>query len=160
MAQTTGQRYRVAPVRSRGREWPFPLNLYQSAVGRKWVMAVTGLGLIAFVLAHMVGNLHVYEGPARMHEYAESLRTLGGGLVPQGAILWLLRLGLLGMFVLPLHSAITLRRISGKASAKGRPDQRRQNVRGWSGPRGRHVRQPDHALDRTDHRPVRSLPPS
>ena len=51
MAQTTGQRYRVAPVRSRGREWPFPLNLYQSAVGRKWVMAVTGLGLIAFVLA-------------------------------------------------------------------------------------------------------------
>ena len=81
-------------------------------------MAVTGLGLIAFVLAHMVGNLHVYEGPARMHEYAESLRTLGGGLVPQGAILWLLRLGLLGMFVLHLHSAITLSRISGKASEK------------------------------------------
>ena len=35
MAQTTEQRYRVAPVRSRGQEWPFPLNLYQSAVGRK-----------------------------------------------------------------------------------------------------------------------------
>ena len=81
-------------------------------------MAVTGLGLIAFVLAHMVGNLHVYEGPARMHEYAESLRTLGGGLVPQGTILWLLRLGLLSMFVLHLHSAITLSRISGKASEK------------------------------------------
>ena len=77
MAQTTGQRYRVAPVRSRGREWPFPLNLYQSAVGRKWVMAVTGLGLIAFVLAHMVGNLHVYEGPARMHEDADGAQRLG-----------------------------------------------------------------------------------
>jgi succinate dehydrogenase / fumarate reductase cytochrome b subunit len=44
------------------------LNLYQSAVGRKWVMALTGLGLIGFVIIHMVGNLHVYEGPARMYE--------------------------------------------------------------------------------------------
>ena len=47
MAQTTDQRYRVAPVRPRGREWPFPLNLYQSAAGRKWVMALTGIGLRA-----------------------------------------------------------------------------------------------------------------
>ena len=118
MAQTTEQRYRVAPVRSRSREWPFPLNLYQSAVGRKWVMALTGLGLIGFVLIHMIGNLHVYEGPARMYEYAESLRTIGGGLVPEGGVLWLMRLGLLTMFVLHLHSAITLSRMSGSSSEK------------------------------------------
>jgi hypothetical protein len=31
-------------------------------------MALTGLGLIGFVIIHMVGNLHVYEGPARMYE--------------------------------------------------------------------------------------------
>ena len=77
MAQTTGERYRVAPVHRRGREWPFPLDLYQTAVGRKWVMAPTGIGLIGFVLAHMVGNLHVYEGPARMHEYADSAQRPG-----------------------------------------------------------------------------------
>ena len=118
MAQTTDQRYRVAPVRPRGREWPFPLNLYQSAVGRKWVMALTGIGLIGFVIVHMVGNLHVYEGPARMHEYAESLRTIGGGLVPKGGVLWLMRLGLFTMFVVHLHSAITLSRMSGNASEK------------------------------------------
>ena len=118
MTQTTEQRYRVAPVRPRGRQWPFPLNLYQSAVGRKWVMAVTGIGLIGFVLVHMIGNLHVYEGPAQMHEYAESLRTLGGGLVPTGTILWIMRAGLLAMFVLHLHSAITLSRMSGNASEK------------------------------------------
>ena len=47
MAQTTNQRYRVASVQPRGREWPFPLNRYQSAVGRKWVMALTGIGLRA-----------------------------------------------------------------------------------------------------------------
>ena len=118
MTQTTEQRYRVAPVRPRGRQWPFPLNLYQSAVGRKWVMAVTGIGLIGFVLVHMIGNLHVYEGPAQMHEYAESLRTLGGGLVPTGTILWIMRAGLLVMFILHLHSAITLSRMSGNASEK------------------------------------------
>ncbi len=118
MPQTTSERYRVSPIRRRGRAWPFPLNLYQTAVGRKWVMAVTGLGLIGFVIVHMIGNLHVYEGPARMHEYAETLRTLGGGLVPRGAVLWLMRLGLLGMFVLHLHSAITLSRMSQAADSK------------------------------------------
>jgi succinate dehydrogenase / fumarate reductase cytochrome b subunit len=116
MPQTTGERYRVAPVHRRGREWPFPLNLYQTAVGRKWVMALTGIGLIGFVVAHMIGNLHVYEGPARMHEYAESLRTIGGGLVPKGTVLWLLRAGLLAMFVLHLHSAISLARMSRASS--------------------------------------------
>ena len=62
MAQSIDERYRVAPVRRRQRQWPFPLNLYQTATGRKWVMAVTGLGLIGFVIVHMVGNLHLYEG--------------------------------------------------------------------------------------------------
>ena len=116
MAQTTNERYRANPVRSKKRSWPFPLNIYQTAVGRKWVMALTGIGLIGFVVAHMVGNLHVYEGPARMHEYAESLRTLAGGIVPKGFILWLLRLGLILMFGLHLHSAITLRNFSGQSS--------------------------------------------
>ena len=116
MAQSIDERYRVAPVRPRRRQWPFPLNLYQTATGRKWVMAVTGLGLIGFVIVHMVGNLHLYEGPARMHEYAESLRTLGAGLVPHTFVLWVLRLGLIIMFALHLHSAITLKEVSRKAS--------------------------------------------
>ena len=64
----------------------------------------------------MVGNLHLYEGPARMHEYAESLRTLGAGLVPHTFVLWVLRLGLVIMFALHLHSAITLKEVSRKAS--------------------------------------------
>ncbi|MDE0927745.1 MAG: succinate dehydrogenase cytochrome b subunit [Acidimicrobiales bacterium] len=116
MAQTPNQRYRVAPLRPRKKSWPFPMNIYQTAVGRKWVMALTGMGLIGFVLIHMIGNLHVYEGPARMHEYAETLRTLGGGLMPRGLVLWLMRLGLLGMFGLHLHSAITLKNMSGNSS--------------------------------------------
>ena len=116
MTQTTTERYRVKPIRQSRREWPFPLNLYQTAVGRKWVMALTGIGLLGFILIHMIGNLHVYEGPAKMHEYAESLRNLGSGILPRSLILWLLRLGLMVMFALHLHSAITLKEMSRKSS--------------------------------------------
>ncbi|HCB34038.1 MAG TPA: succinate dehydrogenase [Acidimicrobiaceae bacterium] len=90
------------------RRLPFPLSVYQSSVGRKWVMALTGIGLLGFVLAHMIGNLHLYEGPSRMYEYAESLRDLGGGLVGRSLVLWVLRVGLVVMFALHLHSAYTL----------------------------------------------------
>ncbi len=104
------------PVFTPRRQWPFPLSIYQSSVGRKWVMALTGIGLLGFVIAHMIGNLHVYEGPARMHEYAETLRTLGGGIVPKHWILWALRIGLIVMFGLHIHSAYSLKERSRKAS--------------------------------------------
>ena len=52
MTQTTTERYRVKPIRQSRREWPFPLNLYQTAVGRKWVMALTGIGLLGFCLLY------------------------------------------------------------------------------------------------------------
>ena len=65
------------------RAWPWPLNLYQTAVGKKWVMGLTGLGLIGFVVAHMVGNLHLYQGPVEVAEYAEALRDLGGHIIPR-----------------------------------------------------------------------------
>ena len=87
---------------------PWPLNLYQSDVGKKWVMALTGAGLLGFVLVHMIGNLHLYEGPAKTHEYAELLRDLGGDLVPRTWILWALRIGLIGAFGLHIHSAYHL----------------------------------------------------
>jgi len=90
------------------RELPFPLNLYQTTVGRKWVMAVTGIMLLGFVLVHMIGNLHLYEGPLEVHEYAEGLRDIGGDLVPRTLALWLLRVGLIGAFGLHIHAATTL----------------------------------------------------
>ena len=77
---------------------PWPLNLYQTAIGKKWVMGLTGLGLVGFVVAHMIGNMHLYEGPVEIHEYAEALRDLGGHIVPRTWILWALRLGLFVMF--------------------------------------------------------------
>ncbi len=106
----------MAPLRKRPRQLPFPLNLYQTAVGKKWVMAVTGLGLIGFVIAHMVGNLKVYLGPEEINQYGEALRDLGGHLIPRTYALWALRIGLVVMFALHIHSAVTLSAMSNKAN--------------------------------------------
>ena len=122
MASTTSVRPRQAnqPVFTRPRkQLPFPLGLYQTSVGKKWVMAVTGIMLLGFVLTHMIGNLHLYQGPAGVNEYAEQLRTLGGHLLPRSGALWLLRLGLLGATILHVHSAITLTAINRKARPTG-----------------------------------------
>lgn len=104
------------PIRTRKKALPFPLNIWQSAVGRKWVMGLTGVGLLGFVLAHMIGNFHVFEGPAALHEYAEALRGLGGDIIPRLWLLWVLRLGLIAMFGLHIAAAYTTKEISRKAS--------------------------------------------
>ncbi len=87
---------------------PWPLQLYSSAVGKKWVMAITGIVLLGYILAHMVGNLKVYVGPEEIDGYGEALRDLGGNLVPRTSLLWLMRIGLTAAFVLHVHAAYSL----------------------------------------------------
>jgi succinate dehydrogenase / fumarate reductase, cytochrome b subunit len=62
-------------------------------------MAVTGIMLILFVLGHMVGNLQVFAGPEKLNHYAHFLQSLGGAL-------WLIRGGLLLIFVLHIWAAL------------------------------------------------------
>ena len=114
---TSPSRHDVAPVRRRPKPLPWPLNIYQTAVGKKYAMALTGIGLLGFVVVHMIGNLHLYEGPRQVHEYAEALRDLGGHLVPRTFLLWVMRLGLIGMFAVHIHSAVSLSRMSHKADS-------------------------------------------
>ena len=106
------------PIRKKPRQLPFPLNLYQSAVGRKWAMAVSGVVLLGFVVTHMIGNLHLYEGPLEIHEYAETLRNLGTDIVPRTWLLWGVRLLLIAAFAVHVHSAYTLKEISRKANTR------------------------------------------
>src|SRR5258705_10440561 len=61
------------------RRKPFLLDLYSTAVGKKYAMALSGIALMGYVLVHMIGNLKMYLGPADLDHYAESLREL---LVP------------------------------------------------------------------------------
>jgi succinate dehydrogenase / fumarate reductase, cytochrome b subunit len=117
MAQTVSRYGRVEPIRPRSRvKLPFPLNLYQTAVGKKWVMAVTGIMLLGFVIVHLAGNLKIYMGAEEINEYGESLRNLGGHLVPRTHLLWVLRLGLAAAFFLHIHSAWGVTRMSRAAN--------------------------------------------
>ena len=98
------------------RRSPFPIvDLYRSAVGKKWVMALTGIGLMGFVLFHAIGNLKMYLGESHFNEYAEFLRQLLVPIIPPTGVLWILRLGLITMFALHIHSAYSLTRMNRKA---------------------------------------------
>lgn len=112
----------VQPVNRRGRRLPFPLSLYQTSVGKKWAMALTGLGLLAFVIVHMVGNLKLYlgaheDGVQGIDVYGEFLRELLVPLVPRTWALWGLRLGLIAMFAIHIHAAYALTRMNRRSNA-------------------------------------------
>lgn len=100
----------VNPSRKKSSFWP--AEIYSTAVGKKWVMAITGIGLMGFVFAHMVGNLKMYQGREAFDAYAETLRYLLYPIFPAYGVLWLFRVGLVAMFVLHIHSAYTLTRMN------------------------------------------------
>ncbi len=86
--------------------WIF--DFYRSPMGKKAVMAVTGVLLFGFVLGHMVGNLKLYKGQEALDHYAEALRELGAPFFGPSELLWATRIGLLVILALHLHAAVTL----------------------------------------------------
>jgi succinate dehydrogenase / fumarate reductase cytochrome b subunit len=74
-----------------------------SSIGKKVVMAASGLVLYGFVIGHMVGNLQIYLGPKAINDYAEFLQHFLHG---QG--IWLVRGGLLVAVGLHVWTAVTL----------------------------------------------------
>ncbi|MFZ9628842.1 MAG: succinate dehydrogenase cytochrome b subunit [Ilumatobacteraceae bacterium] len=95
-------------VTPRKRRRFFLADLYSTAVGKKYAMAVTGIMLVGFVIAHMVGNLKMYLGQEDLDHYAEFLRELLVPIVPHGVALWILRAGLLGAVAVHIHAAASL----------------------------------------------------
>lgn len=83
-------------------------SFYRSAVGKKAVMAVTGVFLFGWIFAHMLGNLKLYFGAEHMNEYAHWLRVMGGPAVPEAGLLWLVRLLLLAAVILHITAATQL----------------------------------------------------
>ena len=59
-------------------------SFFRSSVGKKMIVAVTGIVLIAFVIGHLLGNLQIFLGPDWVNSYAEHLRELG-------PLLWVIR---------------------------------------------------------------------
>jgi succinate dehydrogenase / fumarate reductase cytochrome b subunit len=103
------------PIRRPRTGGPLPVRFYRSAIGKKWVMGVTGLMLIGFVIAHLVGNLKLYLSKEEINLYGEALRDMPGHLLPRTWLLWGIRIGLIAAFVFHIHAAYGLTVINHKA---------------------------------------------
>jgi succinate dehydrogenase / fumarate reductase cytochrome b subunit len=82
--------------------------LYQTTIGKKAVMAITGLILVGFVILHMWGNLHAFEGPMAFNEYGHFLRVAGAPVLGSEQALWSLRVVLLIAAALHIVAAVQL----------------------------------------------------
>src|ERR1700694_5679080 len=115
------ERPRPAPVRKPRRVSSSnpAVALWGTMVGKKVVMAVTGLVLVGFVTAHMLGNLKIFLGAEAIDAYAVFLRTMGEPALPPGAILWTARIVLLACVALHITAAVQLTRMNRKARPHG-----------------------------------------
>ena len=103
-------------VKPPSKKKPFVVDFYSTAVGKKYVMAITGIIGIGFVIGHMIGNLKMYlgvisEGDERLYDidiYGEFLRELLVPILPHGIFLWIMRVVLIGAVVLHMHAAYSL----------------------------------------------------
>jgi succinate dehydrogenase / fumarate reductase cytochrome b subunit len=77
------------------------MHWYQTSLGKKYIMAVTGLGMVGFVIVHMIGNLTIYAGPNAINSYAEKLHLL----VP---LLWGYRTVMLALVLAHICTGIIL----------------------------------------------------
>ena len=74
-------------------------SFFMSSIGRKYLMGISGLGLVVFVMVHMLGNLLIFAGPETYNRYAHQLEQS-----------WVLvfELGLASLFVLHIVLAFLL----------------------------------------------------
>jgi len=109
------------------------LTLDDSSIGKKALVALTGLVLFGFVIAHMLGNLQVFAGPEALNAYARGLRKLPG-------ILWPMRLVLLASLIVHITASLAL--VKSAAAARGVSYRQKQSsatsyaarTMKWSGP--------------------------
>ena len=90
-----------------------PISSYlSSSIGRKWIVALTGLALFGFVVGHLVGNLQIFIGQ-------ESINRYGAFLQSTGELLWIVRIALLAMLV--AHIVFTIKLRLENRAARGTP---------------------------------------
>jgi succinate dehydrogenase / fumarate reductase, cytochrome b subunit len=93
--------------------------IWSSMIGKKIVMAVTGIVLILFVIAHMVGNLKIFSGPEEINAYSRFLREVAYPELGNGQLLWIVRIVLLTCALLHIVAAVQLTQMSWKARPEG-----------------------------------------
>jgi succinate dehydrogenase / fumarate reductase cytochrome b subunit len=84
------------------------VSLWQSTIGKKYVMAVTGLIWFGYIAVHLWGNLKIYAGAEILNGYGGFLRTVGEPFFGNSQILWFLRLILIPAFLIHIVAAVQL----------------------------------------------------
>lgn len=108
-------------------------TLVGSTIGKKAIMAITGIILIGFVLGHMIGNLQLFGGPEKLNAYAKLLRT-------SMPLLWTVRLVLLasvGLHILTAYQLWSANNAARPVSYRLRADRKTTyaaRTMVWSGP--------------------------
>jgi len=85
------------------------MRFWASSVGKKMVVALSALGLMGFLIGHLAGNLLIFRGPEAINTYAAKLHELG-------PLLWVARIGLLGL--VGVHVVATLQLAAGNRAAR------------------------------------------
>jgi succinate dehydrogenase / fumarate reductase cytochrome b subunit len=84
-------------------------NVCRSSLGKKYLMAITGLALFGFLIAHLAGNILIFSGRDAINAYGVGLRE-----IPYGG-LWVLRIGLILAFVIHIFTGVNLSRENAEA---------------------------------------------
>lgn len=92
-------------------------RIFQSSLGKKYIMAISGMLLFLFVIAHMLGNLQIYLGKDFINGYAHGLKSM-----PE--LLWAGRVGLLVLAILHIITALQLAAANRRARPVGYDDSR------------------------------------
>jgi len=92
---------------------------WRSLVGKKTVMAITGVLLVLWIIGHLVGNLKIFLGADHFNAYAAWLRTVGEPFLVRGQLLWLVRAVMIVAIVLHIVASVQV----SLASRRARPQR-------------------------------------
>ena len=126
LVESQADRKKLEPVERVRRVWPTNpvVTLWGTAVGKKVVMAVTGIILVGFVIGHMIGNLKIFLGAKAINDYAVFLREVGEPLLPEEVLLWGVRIVLLVSVALHILAAVELTRMNWAARPRSYAEKR------------------------------------
>ena len=82
--------------------------IYRTSIGKKVIMATSGLVLVLYVIGHMIGNLKAFLSQQELNGYAEFLRRMGEPIFPHTVLLWILRVLVSAAFIAHVYFAIDL----------------------------------------------------
>jgi succinate dehydrogenase / fumarate reductase, cytochrome b subunit len=98
-------------------------QIFTSSLGRKYIMGITGFGLVGFTVIHMIGNLQIFIGQDMLNDYAKLLKS-------SSEVLWVFRIALLAMVVLHITAAVSL--VIDNRKARGVSYKKEKSLSTWA----------------------------